>query len=1071
MRFKFISLLVSVVMVLSAFAIVTNYDQGASGSGLLYISEGVPIGTYHGNITIYPNDTLSSGASAAVHLYSGTATLVENINGTIFDKLNNSIIDGSGLTVNALGQLGISLAGVSGVVIESTSIINASTGVCVSESNNIEVSTVSFSDSSGNTAIYTSVTTGMNVTNIKVTGYYYGLDSYRTSDLNLGGSYFNKTTYGVCIDYGNAVNLENNYFNSTSFCAIRSYYAHGVTISGNVVMHTGRDGVYVYENSGINVSNNLVTYADYAIYIDSSENILSSNNTIQDSTYGIYLYSDTNFTSMHDMASQANEYPLYFSCVNSGIITYGNFANATDHSYICESSGIQISHSNFSHASVDGLYLYYNIYNVNLSYDSFNMSGTSGNGLVLCYDNVVSLYHDQINTTNGYGILTYKTVELNMRDSVINSTSYDILSCAYDRTEGGSVSLAMNNDSFVSASGEYAIYVYEYLHVDSIVLTNSTFKSSGSGALGYGVLTCYSDSINSVIVNNNRFYNVSHPVYLYCPSTNVVIDGNIFHNPTCAVYSYGASSITFAGNTIYSVTDYGIYTVQAGFEAVSNNTFKQVGVTTSSGKAIYLEHDSTGTIIVSGNFISFNGSTGTTCGITIYEDTGSSVVYGNMIYGTSYPVNICYSTNVHVFGNTIFNASDTGFCSNENNNFSYYGNTITNAKCGLSSSYDTNGLIYGNTFTMSQANESGLCMLDVSDGTSLTFYHNNFINDTTNSTVKNYVASGQFGVEFNSTLPVGGNYWSNYTGTGSNGIGTAPMPVYGSYKDYYPLTSMWTSPTETFVETGLPAGTLWSVTLGTATMKGTGDSIVFQPSNAEHITASFSVARISGYNSSMVSGMLNLNASNSVVTLTFTKYTYAVSFTQSTLPSGTTWSVTLNGNTKSSSTGSITFSEPNGTYSYSIGSVTGYHTATASGNFNVSDAGLSTTVSFSQNTYTVTVMEIGLPSGDSWTFTLNGKNYTSTSDTLNISMVSGIYAYSASGPAGYTVSSAANVTVNNANASVTVTFKQQTSKPNTTDSLLGGIGIGALVGVIAGVFSAMYFTGSGVFRKGKGGNP
>ncbi|EQD33904.1 hypothetical protein B1B_17360, partial [mine drainage metagenome] len=185
------------------------------------------------------------------------------------------------------------------------------------------------------------------------------------------------------------------------------------------------------------------------------------------------------------------------------------------------------------------------------------------------------------------------------------------------------------------------------------------------------------------------------------------------------------------------------------------------------------------------------------------------------------------------------------------------------------------------------------------------------------------------------------------------------------------------------------------------------------------------------------------------------------------------WSVTVNGQTKSSSTGSITFSEPNGTYSYSIGSVTGYHTSAATGNINISDAGKSVAVSFSQNSYMVTVIETGLPSGDSWTFTLDGKNYTSTSDVLNISMVSGTYASSTTGPAGYTVSSSLNVTVNNANVSVTVTFKQQTSKPNTTASLLGGIGIGALVGAVAGVFAAMYFTGSGVFRtrKEKGGNP
>ena len=102
--------------------------------------------------------------------------------------------------------------------------------------------------------------------------------------------------------------------------------------------------------------------------------------------------------------------------------------------------------------------------------------------------------------------------------------------------------------------------------------------------------------------------------------------------------------------------------------------------------------------------------------------------------------------------------------------------------------------------------------LDYSAG--LSFYHNNFING---SRVAIYVYSSSL-ITWNMSLPVAGNYWSSYTGTGSNGIGTTPYIVNGTLKDYLPLTGKWTGYTVTFVESGLPSGTPWSVTLGMSTL-------------------------------------------------------------------------------------------------------------------------------------------------------------------------------------------------------------------------------------------------------------
>ena len=102
---------------------------------------------------------------------------------------------------------------------------------------------------------------------------------------------------------------------------------------------------------------------------------------------------------------------------------------------------------------------------------------------------------------------------------------------------------------------------------------------------------------------------------------------------------------------------------------------------------------------------------------------------------------------------------------------------------------------------------------------------------------------------------------------------------------------------------------------------------------------------------------------------------FGLTFTESGLPSGTSWSVTLNGTTESSLTSTISFTEPNGTYTYSIADVPGWHQTTSpySGSITVNGVTvIEPTLMFTQVTYTVTFSESDLPSGLTWTVTVNG---------------------------------------------------------------------------------------------------
>ncbi|MGC8506186.1 MAG: NosD domain-containing protein [Thermoplasmata archaeon] len=507
---------------------------------------------------------------------------------------------------------------------------------------------------------------------------------------------------------------------------------------------------------------------------------------------------------------------------------------------------------------------------------------------------------------------------------------------------------------------------------------------------------------------------------------------------------------------------------------VSYNTVENLPGFGSFSYGIDVEYFYTGNNYISHNTVLNGGSA--SHGIYLYEMLGL-LAFDNRVNNTSYAYYIYDSPGASLFNNTASN-SYYGLYSYYNENYSYYSNTFINDNYSLVSFYDYLGYIYANTLMDTQSNApTTLYFLYLYEpyGT-LMFYHNNFLNETKNSMVKNYYYNpSNYPVYMNAPLPTGGNYWSNYTGSGYNGIGTTPMPVYGSLMDYYPLTSRWISPTVTFMETGLPPGTAWSVSLGSTMYSSSAGSIVFSPTNGQYMNVSYSISHVSGYVASTASGTVYLNGMNKIVTVSFTPYTYAVTFTESNLPSGTTWSVTLNGNKVNSSTSTISFSLSNGTYNYSIGTVTGYNTVNDTGTFQINGASKSISINFVQDMYTLVVSETGLPAGMAWTVNVSGTSRTTTSTSVDIQLVSGTYNVSVSTSSDYNITlSSRSVTINNANATVSVVFKNTTipSKATNSGAIYEGLGAGVVVGAVVGILGTMMYSGTWIFRKfrkGKGG--
>lgn len=200
----------------------------------------------------------------------------------------------------------------------------------------------------------------------------------------------------------------------------------------------------------------------------------------------------------------------------------------------------------------------------------------------------------------------------------------------------------------------------------------------------------------------------------------------------------------------------------------------------------------------------------------------------------------------------------------------------------------------------------------------------------------------------------------------------------------------------TFPETGLPAGTSWSLTLDGVEQSSTGSSISFTEPNGSW---AYSIADVSGWHQTTLAynGYVDVNgAAVTEPTLGFTEVTYPVTFTEAGLLGGTTWYVNVSGGQSfTSTTSSIVFVEPNGTDDYNVAtSNKDYAPTFASGVFRVNGSSASESVSFTLVTFSVTLTEGGLPTETEWWINVTGQpSQSSTTATMDLFLPNGTYSF------------------------------------------------------------------------------
>jgi len=856
----------------------------------------------------------------------------------------------------------------------------------------------------------------------------YGLYLYEAGPVNATGNDFSlnqtgESTYGVYTyyEYGTTTILDNNFTGGFEYGVYLYSEGSSFTVSNNNLANTTADAVYLYEAYAVGITDNDLavnkTVTSYGVYVEydyGGAAQIYGNNLTGGWEYGIYLeYVYGSFDVDH------NDLVGY---TDVGVEIYESYAP------------ILISNNDLAANATTALDDVYGIYQ---TYDLNAALTISGNNLTNVY---YGFYGD-------YAIYGNLTIDGNRMLNVSDAGVY------YDTDMYGYGSVSGNNFSAAPGDTTYGFYV-DYVY-GSESFTGNTIVGAEYGILTYG-------ASGSIRVLNNVIKNpTDYGVYVEDASSGLSVTKNIVSGNDSTI-SAGAEGIyvddpgggvasSIDNNTISGGLGYGVY-LEYGYSPV--NTVNGNSVTGTLDAGVYLSETYSPTWVV-GNTI----STARGYGIEAY-DPANLTIEGNLLQHTNVSINV---TDAYA---PLWIEDNNATGSNISLElFTYYfdavalveANDFSHSKAAYVN--ETLGGFIGNNFL-------GTPDLTLAKDTITAFYHNDVV--TGSGAKLNLTGTVPMPGVFNAPLPVGGNYWTGYTPTScTNDICTPEYPVpslsgLSGYDDLYPLGKAWTNYAITFAETGLPSGTAWSVTVGTTTLREVAPSSVeFFPQNAQPETYPYKIPGVGPYSVvNPTSGSFAASGSAQTISVTFSAPEYAVNFSESGLPAGTVWYVNSTGSPSFPSgaftvsvSGTQTFllgNLTNGTYGYTVAlNRTGYLTAgPESGTFTMSGKAVSVSYAYSAKTYSVTFSETGLPTGSSWTVTVAGTPYTSTSSTIVVALANGSHSYTVTGPSGYTMTPSSNL-VSVAGTSVTVYLAA------TSSSSGGGVSNDLFYGVLGALIAAL----------------
>jgi parallel beta-helix repeat protein len=290
----------------------------------------------------------------------------------------------------------------------------------------------------------------------------------------------------------------------------------------------------------------------------------------------------------------------------------------------------------------------------------------------------------------------------------------------------------------------------------SVVITNFTIQNSGSGWPNSGVLI---DSVSACSISNNTITNNWYGIWLKDSSNNVLSSNNIANNQY-GVWMESSSNNTLSSNSI-AMNQYNLGVWGLTLSHFIQNT--DITNYVNSKPIYYWINQHNGQVPQDAGYVALVNSTEMTVENLTITNNGQGIL-------------LAYTQSSSIANNNITN-NWVGIELYNSSNNTLSNNNITNNQYGTWLFYSTNNTLRDNNVTNNL--QRGIELFYSSNNT---IYHNNFNNtqQTTNLESTNLWDNG---------YPSGGNFWSDYTGTDSNGdgIGDTPYIIDENNRDRYPL--------------------------------------------------------------------------------------------------------------------------------------------------------------------------------------------------------------------------------------------------------------------------------------------
>ncbi len=976
-------------------------------------------------LVIYPNGSVSTAGILGVngHVY----TLLAPYAGTIADERNQSVLDGNNQTLSCTAcNWAIYVYRAVNVTVEDFVVISTGSGVEIAQSSDVRLleNTISAALGHGVDVYDSSEVLVANATAPGTFGFY----ASNVSSLRVEGSDFsNSMADGIEVHSSSNVVLEGN---DATHAALESLYFYAVYRSMVTANQLGGSlsgtSVVLDHSSQSNVSFNDLAGSSYPLNVLLSDSVsLWTNNVSQGAVVGIYTDTSSNvvvgdtvaFGTTYAGAQLEGSYRVSLLGVD--------FRNGRSAVLAEQCVGLDIENSLLG-SGVDAVTLHYTS---NVTIRGSDLTNPN-NGVVASNSSRIVIEDSDLSRSNYPIYLTEHTDNVLVTRSNLSGAQ---LGAVY--TDNAS-HVTIDNSSLRGA----ALFAVSATHTLDLTVAASDLSGTPSNPRPLGVSTVADVGL---VLRDDTITWTDHP-YVDVGSTGIDISGTDFSNATNGWYGIDLSSdsgISIRTSDFRYDTGVGIALYFSSDATVSDCHLDHVwadGITASHVRGLF----------VTGNTFDQDGDVGmyadTSLGIVATGNSANDLFYGFFFNGVSSitvannvarndsgsSIAASSGTAVTVSGNDFSNDTDPGALAialSDVLEFSVTGNDLTRDSLGLYVVGTSVGTVAANRFVDTNASFwiDGFVSADI--------YHNDFLR------AGDWHLYDLGATTWNRPYPVGGNFWSNFTGPdartgagqnlpGSDGIVDVPFTFPGSTGDQYPLATAWADHEVVFVEGGLPAQTSWGVIFNGTPRATFSNSITVLSTVGAVSSYGYSVIGVPGYTVTPSSGAGVIGAGAITILLTFTLFSsppptttfYIVHFEGPGLPVGTDWSVVVSGTlvTPLGTVSSITlrstnFSIPcqlaNGTFSFVVMPVPGYTTTAWSGSGAVAGANVTVVIPFQAVTYAVTVVEAGLvlSSGSgavpSWSVTIGNMSALGTGTRATADLVNGTYPITPSPVAGYTV--------------------------------------------------------------------